>query len=135
MVQYASRSLSDAERKYSQIELEILAEDFACKKFHVFQYGFPFTKLTDHKPLEVIFNSPRQKTSIRLQRMTVRMFDYDFKVKYRPGKTNTSDCTSRYPLPREDCSKRELRTLPLVFNKFACFGPSFVCFVTLTLVN
>ena len=41
VVQYASRALSDAERRYSQIELETLAADFACRKFHVFLYGKP----------------------------------------------------------------------------------------------
>ena len=110
VVQYASRSLSDAERKYSQIELEMLAADFTCKKFHVFLYGLPFTIVTYHKPLQVIFSNPRHQTSIRLQRMTVRMFDYEFKVEYRPGKTNISYYTSRHPLPRENCTKRELGT-------------------------
>ena len=101
VVQYASRALSDAERRYSQIELETLAADFACRKFHVFLYGKPFIVVTDHKPLEVIFNNPRHATSIRLQRVTVRMLDYEFKVEYRPGKTNISDYTSRHPLPLE----------------------------------
>ena len=109
-MQYASRALSDAERNYSQIELEMLAADFTCRKFHVFLYGLPFKIVTDHKPLEAILNNPRHKTSIRLQRMMVRMLDYKFKVEYRPGKTNISDYTSRHPLPRENCTKRELGT-------------------------
>jgi hypothetical protein len=36
--------------------------------------------------------------------------DYQFKVEYRPGKENMSDCTSRHPLPRDECSKQELST-------------------------
>ena len=67
VVQYASRALSDAERNYSQIELEMLTADFACRKFHVFLYGLPFKIVTDHKPLEAILNNPRHKTSIRLK--------------------------------------------------------------------
>ena len=39
VVQYASRSLTDTEKKYSQIELETLAGDFGCKKFNLFLYG------------------------------------------------------------------------------------------------
>ncbi|PFX25910.1 Uncharacterized protein K02A2.6 [Stylophora pistillata] len=42
--------------------------------------------------------------------MMVRMLDYEFKVEYRPGKTNISDYTSRHPLPRETCTRRELGT-------------------------
>ena len=92
------------------MELETLSADFACRKFHVFLYGKPFIVVTDHKPLEVIFNNPRHATSIRLQRMTVQMLDYEFKVEYRPGKTNISDYTSRHPLPLEQSGKRELGT-------------------------
>ena len=39
VVQYASRALNSGEKKYSQIELEMLAVDFGCKKFHVYLYG------------------------------------------------------------------------------------------------
>ena len=57
-----SRALSDAERNYSQIELEMLAADFACRKFYVSLNGLPFKIVADHKPLEVILNNPRHKT-------------------------------------------------------------------------
>ena len=103
--QCASRSLTDPEKRYSQIELEALAGDFGCKKFHLFLYGRPFKIMTDHKPLESVFNKPTHKSSIRVQRM-----DYDFIVEYRPGKENISDYTSRHPMPLHECSKVELRT-------------------------
>ena len=51
VVQYASRALSDAERNYSKIEVEMLAADFAGRKFHVFLYGLTFEIVTDHKPI------------------------------------------------------------------------------------
>ena len=110
VVQYPSRSLSDTETRYSQIELETLAVDFACKKFHIYLYGITFTIITDHKPFETILNNPRHQTSIRLQRIRVRIMDYQFKVEYRPGKDNISHYTSRHPLPRDECSKQELST-------------------------
>ena len=40
-VAYTSRSLSNCECNYAQIEKEILAIVFACGKFHQFIYGFP----------------------------------------------------------------------------------------------
>ncbi|PFX27456.1 hypothetical protein AWC38_SpisGene7841 [Stylophora pistillata] len=88
----------------------MLAADFACRKFHVSMYGLPFKIVTDHKPLEVILNNPRHQAPIRLQKMMVRMLDYEFKVEHRTGKTNISDYTSRHPLPRETCTRRELDT-------------------------
>jgi hypothetical protein len=110
VVQYPSRSLSDTETTYSQIELETLAVDFACKKFQIYLYGITFTIITDHKPFETILNNPRHQTSIRLQRILVRIMNYQFKVEYRPGKDNISHYTSRHPLPRDECSKQELST-------------------------
>ena len=77
VVQYASRSLTDPEKRYSQIELEALAGDFGCKKFHLFLYGRPFKIVTDHKPLQSMFNKPIHTTSIRVQRIVNRMMDYD----------------------------------------------------------
>ena len=48
---YASRSLSDIERRYSQAQKEALGLVWACERFHVFLFGKAFELLTDHKPL------------------------------------------------------------------------------------
>ena len=110
VVQYANRSVTDTESRYSQIELEMLAIDLACNRFHLYLYGIPFTIISDHKPLEVIINNPRHQTSVRLQWILVRVMDYDFKVQYRRGKTNISDYTSRHPIPHGECTKQEVST-------------------------
>ena len=55
-IEFASRSLHPAERKYSQLDKEALALVFAVKKFHKYLYGRPFSLLTDHKPLVYLFN-------------------------------------------------------------------------------
>ena len=54
IISYASRSLTETERRYSQTEKEALALIWACEKFHPYIYGTPFELVTDHKPLEVI---------------------------------------------------------------------------------
>ena len=108
VVQYAIRS--GTARKYSQIELEALAGDFRCRKFYLFLYGRPFKIMSDHKPLETVFNKPTHTTSIRVLRIVNRMLDYDFLVQYRPGKENISDYTSRQSVPFHSCTKFEMRT-------------------------
>ena len=56
---FASRSLSETEKKYPQIEKEGLACVFGVKKFHPYLYGHHFNLITDHKPLLTLFNESR----------------------------------------------------------------------------
>lgn len=50
-IAFASRTLTKAEKGYSQLDKEGLAIVFAVKRFHQYLYGCPFTVFTDHKPL------------------------------------------------------------------------------------
>ena len=52
---YASRSLTDTESRYSQIERESLAIVYGIEHSHIYLYGHEFTLITDHNPLD-----PRQ---------------------------------------------------------------------------
>lgn len=57
-IAYASRSLSDCETRYAQIEKELLAVVFAVEHFHYYVYGRSVTVETDHKPLLSIIKKP-----------------------------------------------------------------------------
>lgn len=88
---YASRTLTDAEKKYSQLEKEALAIIFAVKKFHFYIYERCFTLITDHKPLQTILG---QKTGIppiaaaRLQRWAVTLSAYKYSLVYKKSSDN-----------------------------------------------
>ena len=56
VVSYASRSLTDVERRYSQTEKEALALVWACEHFNMYVTGLSFELETDHKPLERIYS-------------------------------------------------------------------------------
>lgn len=100
-VEYASRTLTDTQQRYAQIEKEMLAIVFACQKFHQYIYGKNNVIIeSDHKPLESIFKKPLDAIPARLQRMMLRIQGYDLVVTYKPGKyMYIPDTLSRAPLP------------------------------------
>ena len=96
---FVSRSLTEAEKRYSQIEREALAAEFTTNRLHMYLLGADHFELaTDHKPLLPIFNNPRAKLPPRIERMVMKMQNLDFTAVYIPGKTNATDYISRHPL-------------------------------------
>lgn len=85
-VSFASRTMTKSEKRYAQIEKELLAICFAMEKFHYFVYGHRVTVQSDHKPLIPIFSKDLDKVSNRLQRMLMRLLKYDINIVYLPGR-------------------------------------------------
>ena len=102
---YASRALTDAETRYSNIEREMLAILFATQAFHQYIYGRKSVKVqSDHKPLEAIFLKPLHKASPRLQMMMMKMMKYSLEVRYTPGShMYIADTLSRAHLQDKSC--------------------------------
>lgn len=85
-VAFCSRSMTETEKRYSQIEKEMLTICFSLNKFHHYVYGRKITIKSDHKPLVTICEKDISKVTTRLQRMKLKIMKYNFKVEYLPGK-------------------------------------------------
>ena len=97
-VAFASKSLTETECRYANIERELLAVVCGCERFHTYIYGSNFVVETDHKPLEMISLKNLTSAPPRLQRMLLRIQDYDMTIEYRPGRDMlVADAMSRLP--------------------------------------
>ena len=103
-VAYASRSMSDTERHYAQIEKEALAVTWACEKFSDYVLGCTFSIQTDHKPLVPLLNTKCLNTlPPRVLRFRLRLARFDYVVSHVPGKElYIADTLSRAPTGEAD---------------------------------
>ena len=84
----ASRSLNQAEKAYPATKLECLAIVWAVAKFRPYLMAMPFEVFTDHYALQWL--KTMSTGSALLHRLSAALEEYDFTVKHRPGKAQTS---------------------------------------------
>ena len=77
----------------------MLACVFRAERFHTYVFGRSFTIESDHKPLEQINLKNLTDTPARLQRMLLRLQNYNVKITYCPGREMlAADTLSCYTL-------------------------------------
>lgn len=92
-VHYASKKLTDAERRYPTYKKEFLACLFAVEKFKPY-LSKKFILQTDNIAVTYIMNS--QKQLGQLARWAIRLAEFDFTIEHIRGSlNNVSDCLSR----------------------------------------
>ena len=97
VVAYASRQLKPHEENYPTHDLELAAVVFALKIWRHYLYGARFEVFSDHKSLRYLFD--QKELNMRQRRWVEFLKDYDFELKYHPGKANVvADALSRKSL-------------------------------------
>lgn len=113
-IAFASRTLSDSEKNYAQIEREALSLIFGVTKFHIYLYGRSFTLITDHRPLTTILGPKANIPSIaamRMQRWAAILAAYTYDIRYKSSETHSNaDAMSRLP---QTCNRIHCNQLSL----------------------
>ncbi|UYV62952.1 K02A2.6-like [Cordylochernes scorpioides] len=119
-VAFASRTLTPAEKKYSQLEREALGIVFGVTRFRNYLLGNSFTLRTDHKPLVTLFSENKGIPTIaanRIQRWAIILSAYQYKIEYIKGTSNTeADVLSRLPMftPEPDSKEPDSEPVAMV---------------------
>ncbi len=116
-ISYASRTLNKAELNYSTIEKELLAIIWAVKHFRPYLFGHKFVILSDHKPLQWLFNV--NDPGSRLLRWRLKLAEFDYTIQHISGNKNVvADTLSRiYYIQTRSQTKK------LKFSKFSERSP------------
>ena len=93
VINYNSRLTNKAESKYTASELECLAIIWGIKINRHYLALSTFTVITDHKALQWLHNN--KDLNSRLLRWNLKLQDYNFIIKYKPGISNIADPLSR----------------------------------------
>ncbi|GJV42857.1 putative reverse transcriptase domain-containing protein [Tanacetum coccineum] len=86
VIAYASRQLKPNEENYTTHDLELGAVVFALKIWRHYLYGTKCTVFTDHKSIQHILD--QKELNMRQCRWLELLADYDYEIRYHPGKEN-----------------------------------------------
>ena len=109
-IAYVSRSLTDTEQRYAQLEKEALALTWACERLSNYLVGTKFLIETDHKPLVPMLSTKcLDELPVRIQRFRMRLMRFQFSIVHVPGKELiAADTLSRAPLTQISPADQQL---------------------------
>ena len=86
-VAYTSRAMTETEKRFAQIEKEVLAATWACEQFSNYVLGQTFLIESDHKPLSPLLNSKcLDDLPPRILQFRLRLARFDYTVQHVPEK-------------------------------------------------
>ncbi|GKB22361.1 putative reverse transcriptase domain-containing protein [Tanacetum coccineum] len=111
VIAYASRQLKIHEKNYTTHDLELGAVVFSLKIWRHYLYGKKSVIYMDHKSLQHIFS--QKELNMRHRRWIELFSDYDYKIRYHPGKANVvADALSR----KERVKAKRVRDMNMILQ-------------------
>ena len=113
-IAFASKSLSEAEQRYSNIERELLGVVWAIQHFNHYTFANKINIISDHKPLQPLFSGKALTScSPRTARLLLKVIDRDVRFFYQQGPSmHLADPLSRLSTHNtEDGNKEEVQGL------------------------
>ena len=113
-IAFASKSLSEAEQRYSNIERELLGVVWAIQHFNHYTFANKINIISDHKPLQPLFSGKSLTScSPRTARLLLKVIDRDVRFFYQQGPSmHLSDPLSRLSSHNtQDGNKEEVQGL------------------------
>ena len=86
-IQLSSRALTETEKRYSQIEKEMLSIVYGLTRFHTYTYGRKLTIYNDHKPLAAILRKPVEDNPVRPRECSAELWAMTLNSIMLKGKT------------------------------------------------
>ncbi|GKB17587.1 putative reverse transcriptase domain-containing protein, partial [Tanacetum coccineum] len=86
VIAYASRQLKVHEENYTTHDLELGVVVFAFRLWRHYLYVTKYVVFTDHKSLQYVLN--QKELNLRQRRWIKLLSDYDYEIRYHPGKAN-----------------------------------------------
>ena len=106
---YASRSLSETEKKYLKIEKGALSLVWGVKKFQTYLEGRHFTLVIDHQALKYIMDPGKAvpvTSAARIERWCLFLGAFSYQIEFRGTKQHANcDGLSRLPQPQAPAEK------------------------------
>ncbi|UYV80916.1 K02A2.6-like [Cordylochernes scorpioides] len=101
-IAFASRTLTEAEKHYSQLEKEALSIVYGCEKFRQYLLGRSFVLVTDNRPLMHLL-SPHKPIPLcaasRIKRWSLKLGAFHYSMEFRKTEDHgNADALSRLPL-------------------------------------
>ncbi len=92
------------EKQYFQLEKEALAIVFGVKRFHQYLFGRQFLIMSDHKPLQGLFQETTgipTMASARIQRWALPLSAYNYKIQFLLSRLPLPETPTHIPEPGE----------------------------------